>query len=103
MSCLKRGLNSEITIQTNCFEIAIMCSTMSFHGYRLRRAKPHTHLIEVYDGESICLSFSHVSDTEVEPLSVLVGIKVKGQIELIIPLPSVQTNKQTNKQINEKQ
>ena len=43
------------------------------------------HLVEVDDGEAVGLSLPHVPHTEVEPLSVLVGVEVIGQIQLVVP------------------
>ena len=43
-------------------------------------------LVQIDDGESIGLSLVHVPHTEVVPLGVLVGVEVKGQVQLIIPL-----------------
>lgn len=46
------------------------------------------YLVEVDDSEAVSLSFPHVPDAEKEPLSMLVGVEVKGQVQLVIPLPS---------------
>ena len=46
----------------------------------------HVYLVQVDYGEPVCLSSSHIPHREVEPLSVLVGVVVKPQVELIIPL-----------------
>ena len=58
----------------------------SIHSIIAGTASLNTYLVEVDDGEAIGLSRPHVLNVEVEPLSVLVGIEVKAQVQLIIPL-----------------
>lgn len=56
------------------------------HSIIAGTASLNTYLVEVDDGEAIGLSRPHVLNVEVEPLSVLVGVEVKAQVQLIIPL-----------------
>ena len=41
-------------------------------------------LHQVDDGEAICCASLHVLDSEVKPLRVLVGVRVRPQSELIV-------------------
>ena len=50
------------------------------------------YLVEVGDGEAVGLSRSHVAHSEVEPLSVLVGVEVKAQVEFVVPPATVCVN-----------
>jgi len=47
------------------------------------------HLIEVDDGEAVCLASIHIRHTEEEPLGVFVGVEVKAKVELIVPSATV--------------
>lgn len=45
-----------------------------------------THLVEVDDGEPVCLSSPRIPHSKVEPLRVLVGVAIKLEIQLVVPL-----------------
>ncbi len=46
------------------------------------------YFVQVDYCESIGLPHTHVGDTEVEPLRVLVGVEVIAEVQLIVPPPT---------------
>ena len=80
----RKLLNIEVT--------GVSTPTRLTRRQRGRRQHIHDHwhyLVQVDDGESVLLSFSHVSHTEVEPLGMFVSVEVITQVEFIVPPTTV--------------